>query len=84
VIRANLLAGKLSQPTQTFHVTRSTSRTLGKEEWEALEQRLVGWKTGLLGVLEVVKNARRSAGGAGGLSASAHNAEEDKTVGVAA
>jgi translation initiation factor 3 subunit M len=35
------------------------SRTFEREQWEALEKRLLAWKSGLLGVLEVVETARR-------------------------
>ena len=62
VIRAGLLWAKLSQTTQSLHVTRATARTLEREQWEALEKRLVGWKSGLAGVLEVVANARTQGG----------------------
>ena len=60
VIRAGLLSGKLSQTTQTLHITRSAARTFEREQWLALEKRLVAWKTGLAGVLEVVATARTS------------------------
>lgn len=60
MIRAGLISGKLSQTAQTLHVTRSTSRTFEREQWEALERRLVAWKTGLAAVLEVVANARQT------------------------
>lgn len=59
VIRAGLLSGKLSQTSQSLHITRSTARTFEREQWEALEKRLVAWKTGLAGVLEVVAAARK-------------------------
>ncbi|KAK1223316.1 hypothetical protein PQX77_013793 [Marasmius sp. AFHP31] len=62
VIRAGLLWGKLSQTKQTLHITRSTARTFEREQWEALEKRLLAWKSGLSGVLEVVANARRQGG----------------------
>jgi hypothetical protein len=62
VIRAGLLWAKLSQTTQSLHVTRATARTFEREQWEALEKRLVGWKSGLAGVLEVVANARTQGG----------------------
>ncbi|KAF8638604.1 hypothetical protein AX17_002145 [Amanita inopinata Kibby_2008] len=62
VIRAGLLWGKLSQTNQTLHVVRSTARTFEKEQWEILEKRVLAWKTGLSGVLEVVANAKRQAG----------------------
>ncbi|EJD48516.1 hypothetical protein AURDEDRAFT_112952, partial [Auricularia subglabra TFB-10046 SS5] len=61
-IRAGLLSGKLSQPTQTLRVTRSTTRSFARGEWETLEKRLATWKSGLLGVLEVVGAARAAAG----------------------
>jgi translation initiation factor 3 subunit M len=59
VIRAGLLSGKLSQTSQSLHITRSTARTFEREQWEALERRLVAWKAGLAGVLEVVAAARK-------------------------
>ncbi|TFK43819.1 hypothetical protein BDQ12DRAFT_643487 [Crucibulum laeve] len=62
VIRAGLLWGKLSQTTQSLHIIRATSRTFEREQWEVLEKRLVAWKSGLAGVLEVVANAKRLAG----------------------
>ncbi|KAJ4479179.1 hypothetical protein J3R30DRAFT_3475092 [Lentinula aciculospora] len=62
VIRVGLLSGKLSQNTQTLHVIRSTTRSFEREQWQALEQRLVAWKSGLSSVLEVVANAKRQGG----------------------
>ncbi|RDB19879.1 Eukaryotic translation initiation factor 3 subunit M [Hypsizygus marmoreus] len=62
VIRAGLVWGKLSQTTQSLHITRATARTFEKEQWEVLEKRLQAWKSGLNGVLEVVVNAKRQAG----------------------
>ncbi|KAJ7228221.1 hypothetical protein GGX14DRAFT_412384 [Mycena pura] len=61
VIRAGLLSGKLSQTSQRLHITRATARTFEREQWEALEKRLVAWKTGLEGVLDVVAQARKQA-----------------------
>ncbi|KAF7352413.1 Eukaryotic translation initiation factor 3 subunit M [Mycena venus] len=69
VIRAGLLSGKLSQTSQSLHIIRSTARTFEREQWEALEKRLVAWKAGLAGVLEVVAAARKQGAphvGAGG------------------
>ncbi|KAL7282660.1 hypothetical protein ACG7TL_004133 [Trametes sanguinea] len=63
VIRAGLLSGKLSQTTQTLHVTRATARAFEREQWELLEKRLQAWKTGLASVLEVVSASRKKAGG---------------------
>ncbi|KAH7923661.1 hypothetical protein BV22DRAFT_1113278 [Leucogyrophana mollusca] len=64
VIRTGLLSGKLSQTSQSLHVYRSAARTFEREEWEALEKRLIAWKSGLAGVLEVVASARkRNTGG---------------------
>lgn len=62
VIRAGLVWGKLSQNTQSLLVTRATPRKFEREEWELLEKRLVAWKEGLKGVLEVVAGAKRAAG----------------------
>ncbi|KAF5321762.1 hypothetical protein D9619_000587 [Psilocybe cf. subviscida] len=62
VIRAGLVWGKLSQTTQSLHVSRATSRTFEREQWQALEKRLVAWKAGLAGILEVVAGAKRQGG----------------------
>ncbi|KAF9450675.1 hypothetical protein P691DRAFT_700875 [Macrolepiota fuliginosa MF-IS2] len=62
VIRAGLLWGKLSQTTQSLYVVRSSVRTFEKEQWEVLEKRILAWKSGLQGVLEVVNSAKRMAG----------------------
>ncbi|EEB92727.1 hypothetical protein MPER_08725, partial [Moniliophthora perniciosa FA553] len=51
VIRVGLISGKLSQTKQTLHVTRSTARTFEREQWEALEKRLLAGKSGLNNVL---------------------------------
>jgi len=59
VIRAGLIWGKLSQTTQSLQVIRSTSRTFEREQWQALEKRLVAWKSGLENVLTVVASAKR-------------------------
>ena len=58
VIRTGLVSGKLSQTTQTLHVSRASARSFEKAQWEALEKRLLVWKAGLAGVLEVVASAR--------------------------
>ena len=59
VIRAGLVWGKLSQTTQSLQVIRSTSRTFEREQWQALEKRLVAWRSGLENVLGVVASAKR-------------------------
>ncbi|KAG7097359.1 hypothetical protein E1B28_004710 [Marasmius oreades] len=69
VIRAGLLWGKLSQTKQTLQIIRSTARTFERDQWEALEKRLLAWKSGLNNVLEVVADARRQ-----GVHASAQSA----------
>ncbi|KAG2108659.1 uncharacterized protein F5147DRAFT_612440 [Suillus discolor] len=65
VIRTGLLSGKLSQTTQSLHVYRSSARTFEREQWEALEKRLVAWKAGLASVLEVVTSAQKRGNGSG-------------------
>lgn len=59
VLRAQLVSGKLSQTSQTFHIVRASARAFEREQWEALEKRLVAWKTGLAGVREVVAAAQK-------------------------
>jgi translation initiation factor 3 subunit M len=63
VIRTGLLSGKLSQTTQSLHVYRSSARTFEREQWEALEKRLIAWKAGLASVLEVVTSAQKRGNG---------------------
>ncbi|KAG0702392.1 hypothetical protein DFH29DRAFT_921438 [Suillus ampliporus] len=63
VIRTGLLSGKLSQTTKSLHVYRSSARTFEREQWEALEKRLVAWKAGLASVLEVVISAQKRGNG---------------------
>ena len=56
-MRAGLVSGKLSQTSQTFHIIRASARAFEREQWEALEKRLLAWKTGLAGVRDVVATA---------------------------
>ncbi|KAG1811886.1 uncharacterized protein BJ212DRAFT_1483591 [Suillus subaureus] len=63
VIRTGLLSGKLSQTTQSLRIYRSSARTFEREQWEALEKRLVAWKAGLASVLEVVTSAQKRGNG---------------------
>jgi len=66
-IRAKVLSGKLSQPTQTFYVTRATTTSHHpfnqKAQWESLEKKLLAWRAGLVGVLDTVVAAREQAFG---------------------
>ena len=85
VIRAGLVSGKLSQSSKVFHITRSTSRLFEREQWAALEQRLVAWQTGLAAVLAVVTSARekgneRSIGDNGFKTASTEPAAQTQSV----
>jgi len=59
VIRAGLLSGRLSQTTQTLHITRASARAFEREQWALLAKRLGAWKTGIADVLEVVAAARK-------------------------
>ncbi|KAG1848804.1 uncharacterized protein F5891DRAFT_958874, partial [Suillus fuscotomentosus] len=56
-IDVDLLSGKLSQTTQSLHAYRSSARTFEREQWEALEKRLVAWKASQASVLEVFTSA---------------------------
>ncbi|CAL1700392.1 unnamed protein product [Somion occarium] len=58
-IRAGLITSKISQTTRTLHIIRATARAFERDQWEALEKRLVAWKTGLSSVLEVVVAAKK-------------------------
>ncbi|KAF8915392.1 hypothetical protein CPB85DRAFT_1294258 [Mucidula mucida] len=60
VIRAGLMSAKLSQTTQSIHIIRSNARTFERQQWEVLEKRLLAWKAGLAGVLDVVATARQT------------------------
>ncbi|KAG1801211.1 hypothetical protein EV424DRAFT_1264935, partial [Suillus variegatus] len=50
-VSTGLLSGKLSQTTQSLHLYRSSVCTFEREQWEALEKRLIAWKAGLASVL---------------------------------
>ncbi|KAJ3739827.1 PCI domain-containing protein [Lentinula detonsa] len=57
-----VIDGKLSQNTQTLHIIRPTARSFEREQWQALEQCLLAWKSGLSSVLDVVASAKRQGG----------------------
>jgi len=76
-IRANLVAGKLSQTTKAFRVYRAAVRAFEKPEWERLEERANAWRDGLLGVLAVLKSKKERAVGGG---ASLEKGGEGKVV----
>lgn len=59
-MRANLIGGKLSQPTQTLHITRATHRSFSSEDWAYLQKRLVNWRAEMTGVLEVLAHTKQS------------------------
>lgn len=52
----------MSQTAQTLHIVRSTARVFEREQWEALEKRILVWKAGLASVLEVVADAKKQGG----------------------
>lgn len=58
VIRAGLVEGKLSQPSQTFLIHRSTYRVFGEKQWTQVQARLDTWRSSLEAVLGVVKHNR--------------------------
>ncbi len=58
-IRAQLVWGKLSQTSQSFYIARATSRTFEQDQWQALEKRLITWRSGLTNVLDVIANAKK-------------------------
>ncbi|KIP08329.1 hypothetical protein PHLGIDRAFT_69543 [Phlebiopsis gigantea 11061_1 CR5-6] len=59
VLRTGLVVGKLSQTSQTFHIVRASARAFEREQWQALEKRLVAWKSGLASVREVIASAQK-------------------------
>ncbi|KZT42985.1 PCI-domain-containing protein [Sistotremastrum suecicum HHB10207 ss-3] len=71
VIRTGLISGKISQPKRTLRITRSTTRSFERFEWEALEKRLLVWKSSLAGVLDVVNNAGTTHGASATIQAPA-------------
>jgi len=62
IIRTGLISGKLSQTTQHLHVYRSSARKFEREQWEALEKRLLAWKAGLASVIDLVAQAQQRGG----------------------
>ncbi|KIJ13258.1 hypothetical protein PAXINDRAFT_136201 [Paxillus involutus ATCC 200175] len=83
VIRAGLLTGKLSQATQSLHVNGSSARKFEREQWEALEKRLLAWKAGLAGVIEVVAGAQKRGGGVAEVVQAAQNEQGAQVEGAA-
>ena len=79
MLRAGLVVGKLSQTSQTFHIVRASARAFEREQWQALEKRLVAWKTGLASVREVIASAQKknaeTATAANGVESSAQQAQ---------
>ena len=65
-IRAKLILGKLSQPTRTFVVIKSTTREFTADDWSTLDKRLTAWKGAVLDVLQVVTAAKKKAIPGGG------------------
>lgn len=59
MLRTGLVVGKLSQTNKTFHVIRASARAFERAQWEALESRLVAWKTGLASVRDVIAATRK-------------------------
>ncbi|EIW76303.1 PCI domain-containing protein [Coniophora puteana RWD-64-598 SS2] len=84
VIRVRLLTGKLSQTTKTLRVHRATARTFEREQWEALEKRLLAWKAGLASVISTVASARHQNGGANANAGAGVAAQGAATNGVEA
>ncbi|KAK7696295.1 hypothetical protein QCA50_000949 [Cerrena zonata] len=78
-IRAGLITAKISQTTRTLNIIRATPRAFEREQWEALEKRLVAWKTGLTGILEVVAATKKKSGGAAEVAAVAATPVEAAT-----
>ncbi|GAA6003490.1 hypothetical protein JCM10207_000357 [Rhodosporidiobolus poonsookiae] len=83
-IRASLLTGRLSQPTQSLSVTRalpptlssSSSAGLDTKHWKLIEERLEGWKVSLARVAESARKATQSQASAAGARERADKDEE--------
>ncbi|BGP45669.1 hypothetical protein JCM10450v2_001499 [Rhodotorula kratochvilovae] len=66
-IRASLLQGRLSQPTQTLHVSRASPvQAFTPAHWGLVRSRLEGWHASLARVRGTVDKALGGAGGAQG------------------
>lgn len=50
-IRASLLTGRLSQPTQSLSITRALPRSFESKHWSVIEQRLQSWRKSLDAIL---------------------------------
>lgn len=50
-IRASLLTGRLSQPTQSLSITRALPRSFESKHWSTIEQRLQSWRKSLDSIL---------------------------------
>ncbi|RKP39674.1 hypothetical protein BJ085DRAFT_16011 [Dimargaris cristalligena] len=57
-IRVGLVQAKMDQVSQTVQVNRTFYRSFGKDEWAAIRKQLVHWDKSLVGILQVVGNAK--------------------------
>ncbi|GAA6001829.1 PCI domain-containing protein [Rhodotorula paludigena] len=65
-IRASLLQGRLSQPTQTLHVSRASPvQAFTTEHWHVVHQRLEGWADSLRRIRSSVDRGLGAGAGAG-------------------
>ncbi|GAA5882306.1 hypothetical protein JCM16303_004062 [Sporobolomyces ruberrimus] len=62
-IRASLLTGRLSQPTQSLSITRALPRSFESKHWSTIEQRLQSWRKSLDAILA---STQRGLGGRAG------------------
>ncbi|KAG8741352.1 hypothetical protein FRC10_002969 [Ceratobasidium sp. 414] len=73
-IRHKLIGGKLSQATNSIHITRSSTRAFGTSQWQDLEAQLVQWKANLGEVAKVIAQARKIAAGSSPVAGTARGA----------
>ncbi|GAA5914121.1 PCI domain-containing protein [Sporobolomyces salmoneus] len=74
-IRASLLTGRLSQPTQSLSITRALPRSFESKHWTTIEQRLQSWRKSLDSILA---STQRGLGG-GKNGAAGYRGDESAT-----
>ncbi|GAA5942463.1 PCI domain-containing protein [Sporobolomyces koalae] len=78
-IRASLLAGRLSQPTQSLSITRALPRSFESKHWTVIEQRLQSWRKSLDSILASTQRGLGGNASVGG-TRNASNARGDESA----
>jgi len=80
-IHHRLLSARLHEPSSSFFVQSSTSRTFSRDHWRRLQEKLMGWRAGLDAILETTSGLSRTAAIESG-NAVASDTNQDESNGV--